>query len=872
MKKGMKKQGLSIGWRPLVTVLALAPLLFVATDLEAAKGGNQEATLSGTVTSAPTGCRLAGVSVSVGGFELVTSPGGKYSVSLDAGDYLVTFGADHYDSQEIPVSLAPKGRVELDPALLPVAPVLVEASVVGDIAPGQALDATVSVEVLDGSTLSDISWIQLGGAPAVIGDMQVVTPPGTASFCKADSAEALAVVQLGNEMEYKNFLAHLLAEPPVTADELPSNVPLPPGEFPGGLQDRFELMGINPFALEEAAVVALEVEVSTTSGVYTEELELHTHLPWKPALGIRNVPIGIPVILNGKDQGSYDWALAPEAGSEAMLRDGMSQYPDFTPDVAGLYEVAVTDMTGEEDVPVALQIYAGTWEGAITGQDADGRPEADGCTTCHFTFAPDKFTPWAQTGHAEIFTDNLNTSTHYGERCFGCHMVGYDPDVDNGGSDEAPDYLDFLDADLLNNPGDNWTTVLSEFPATAQLANIQCESCHGPQKDAGHGLGEPRLSLSSDVCAVCHGEPLRHARFQQWQLSGHANYELAIDESDSGSCSRCHTGNGFLTWLPILLGDETGDPTASIEVSWTRDETHPQTCVTCHDAHAIGTTTGMGTNATVRISGDTPLLIAGFVAEGVGRGAICMTCHNSRRGLRNDDTFGTPEVQDDLERAPHGSAQTDVLMGQNAYLVEYGNRGAHSNRFGNLVPDTCTTCHMEATPPPDVLSYNEGGTNHTFFARNDICGECHGFGDGDGIQNPVRADLDELQGMIEVGLFDLLAAQIDAGNAIDWDADLVADLTDMTDVKEIIFGEFRGRQSMTLIFQDDSVAGPLRLSDVDVIDAVATKRGELYDFADASLIKAGWNWNLVHNDGSLGVHNPSFVLEVLGASMSALGS
>ena len=30
--------------------------------------------------------------------------------------------------------------------------------------------------------------------------------------------------------------------------------------------------------------------------------------------------------------------------------------------------------------------------------------------------------------------------------------------------------------------------------------------------------------------------------------------------------------------------------------------------------------------------GNTPLLPAGFQANGVGRGALCITCHNSRNG------------------------------------------------------------------------------------------------------------------------------------------------------------------------------------------------------------------------------------------------
>ncbi|NIV48378.1 MAG: hypothetical protein GWN46_17055, partial [Gammaproteobacteria bacterium] len=286
---------------------------------------------------------------------------------------------------------------------------------------------------------------------------------------------------------------------------------------------------------------------------------------------------------------------------------------------------------------------------------------------------------------------------------------------------------------------------------------------------------EPRVSLSSDVCATCHGEPLRHARFQQWQLSGHANYELAIDEGDSGNCSRCHTGNGFLTWLPILLGDEPGDPTASIEVDWAIDETHPQTCVTCHDPHAIGTTSGSDPNATVRISGDTPQLIAGFKAIGAGKGAICMTCHNSRRGLRNDAMFADIATTSEAARAPHGSAQTDVLMGENAFFVNVGVRGPHS-----FVEDTCVTCHMEATPPPDVLSYNQGGTNHTFFASPDICSECHSeIVDADVLQRIVDEIMHDVQELIEDSWRDELTALIAAGNTIDLNGK--ATITDVDD-------------------------------------------------------------------------------------------
>ena len=726
------------------------------------------------------------------------------------------------------------------------AQVTVTVEVAGDAVPGATVTATATVDAGDGSEVQSIIWTQIGGADAMLSGIATDT----------------VTVTLGSEMSYRDQLIHVLSEPAIGEEQLPPNVPVPEGEFPGGLQDRFQVVGINPLALERAGMVTLEVEVVTSSGTYHGEGEIHAHLPWSTAAGIHNVPLGLPVLLHGKSQDHYNWVMGTPSGSDAMLTDAGSQSPWFTPDVAGRYWVTVTDEESGESVN--LNMFGGTWKGIIVAQDDNGRPIVDqSCFGCHNDqIAPEYFTDWAQTGHAEILTNNLDTSTHYGPSCFSCHSVGFNPGVENGGMHDASDYQEFLDSGLINNPGDNWTAMLDQFPESARKANIQCENCHGPQNGGGHTQEGMRVSLSSDVCATCHGEPLRHARFQQWQLSAHANYELAIEEGGSGSCSRCHTGNGFLAWLPVLLGDEPGDPLDDVEVTWTEDETHPQTCQTCHDPHNIGTTSGSNPNATVRISGDTPPLIAGFTATDVGRGAICMTCHNTRRGLRNDDVFDDFYQTSEAARAPHGGAQADVIMGQNAYLVEVGNRGKHS-----MLEDTCVDCHMEATPPPDDLSYNQGGTNHTFYARNDICGECHGFESGAEFQAGFEAQMDNLQALVEEGLYNLMSDQIDAGGAIDFGGDAM--ITDIGDISDIEFGEARGRQAMTVVFGNGEAVGPTRMTDVDVVPAIG-ESFPLYDAADPILIKSGWNWNLFHNDGSHGVHNPSFATNTVEVSATEI--
>ena len=76
---------------------------------------------------------------------------------------------------------------------------------------------------------------------------------------------------------------------------------------------------------------------------------------------------------------------------------------------------------------------------------------------------------------------------------------------------------------------------------------------------------------------------------------------------------------------------------------------------------------------------------------------------------------------------------------------------------------------------------------------------------------------------------------------------------------------------VNLILADGTEVGLQRMTDIDVVDPTGVVLGMLYDFADPRLIKSGWNWNLINNDGSRGVHNPRFVFEILEASLVAAG-
>ncbi len=815
---------------------------------------NPTTTVSGVVTNLWTGNPIEGAVVTIGGDSVLTDAAGIYTGDFFSGVQDVLIESGHYISFEDEVLLFPFSPYIIDTALEPVAPVIIDVEFTGDAVPGGTVTATATATIMDGSTLETYTWTQIAGAPVSI----------------FNEFNDIALLTLGGTAGYKEMLLAHLTESPLEPDEYPEWVPLPEGEFLGGLQNRFEIVGLNPLALEEAGVCTMSIDVQTSSGVYTGVGDVHTAVPWKPGLGLENVPLNVPVLVQGKEQAVYNWNMVAAPGSLATLTDPTGRYPEFVPDVAGMYTLTVTDTEASE--LVTIDVFAGNYRGIIVGQDGDGRPFADAaCVGCHTAQGLDNFTPWAASGHAEIFTNNLDNSTHYGTNCFACHGVGYDPDNDNNGWDEQPDFLAFLSSGMLNNPGDNWTNMLELFPDSARMANIQCENCHGPQ-DGEQGIHSeahmtgfgPRADLSSDICASCHGEPMRHARFQQWQLSGHSNYELAIDEGSSGNCSRCHTANGFLAWMPVLTGEVPGNVEDSVEVTWAPGDVHPQTCATCHDPHDIGTTTGIDTDAKMRLTEHTPPLLAGFTAYGVGRGAICMTCHNSKRGLRNDSNFDEHYGTSEATRAPHGPTQADMLMGQSAYLVDTGIRGNHS-----FVTDSCVDCHMERTPPPEALSHNGGGTNHTFYADVNMCVDCHGDAlNADTIQTGIQDALDILEAYIGQHVINLMADQIALGNTIDLNGLTV--ITDAADVQGITFGSYHGRQAINVTLVDQTNFGLVSVRDVDVVDSGGVVLGGIYDFANPELIKAGWNWNMVMNDGSLGIHNPTYAYLVISNAIDAL--
>jgi hypothetical protein len=242
-------------------------------------------------------------------------------------------------------------------------------------------------------------------------------------------------------------------------------------------------------------------------------------------------------------------------------------------------------------------------------------------------------------------------------------------------------------------------------------------------------------------------------------------------------------------------------------------------CQTCHEPH--GQTTPDAAAHQIRTLAAVKLA-DGTVVKNGGTGLLCMNCHQSRQNA----VAYVPVTQGSAHYGPHEGPQADMLQGVNGYT--YG-RIIPSSAHGDVVKDTCVTCHMQAIGATDPALGKVGG--HTFkpslaatgtTPRRDLvaaCQNCHG---------PDVTNFD-------FALFDYN----DDGNIEGV----------QTEVQHLL------DQLSALLPPEGKVKTDL------TIDKNWTPRQ----------LQAAYNWLYVKKDGSLGVHNTAYAVGLLKASIADLG-
>ena len=427
-------------------------------------------------------------------------------------------------------------------------------------------------------------------------------------------------------------------------------------------------------------------------------------------------------------------------GSRLMLR----------PDLEGQYVVTASITNGTTlKTNVSVTITAASYLGWYNG-----------CIACHsgsaWVLAPDK-SSWTNTAHAIAFTQNLNgqstAGSHFGQNCISCHSVGYNTNASaNAGG--------FYQQQIQNNwtlpavfTNTNWAYMQANYPTVANLANIQCENCHGPGSEHiifGGKVGNTNtisVNWNSGTCDQCHDATTRHIKGTEWRNSRHA---IAPNQGGA-TCGRCHTAQGFANFVRGATAVSTAY--------------NPVTCSACHDPHDATNPYQLRTVKAVTL-GD------GMTITNAGSSAICLECHQLRNGPASTNIVnyskGLPTWAGGSSFGTHHSSQGELFYGTGGYT--YG-LNIPSSAHRDAIQDPCVTCHMQATPAStDPKFLHTGG--HTFnvvyesgttnLQMTEACATCHGKiedvslvrGDynGDGViedvQTEVQSLLDKLSTML----------------------------------------------------------------------------------------------------------------------------
>jgi hypothetical protein len=430
-------------------------------------------------------------------------------------------------------------------------------------------------------------------------------------------------------------------------------------------------------------------DVADSVSVYADEV----------SNGLPNVAQGYKVYLRANvDSTVAAWAFSlasqPTASAAALVQTVDDTVMTLTPDSTGQYQVILSlDGVATDTV----WINAGTYVGVGTIVDGDATPGR--CNTgCHAA----QVTAWQTTNHSDVVQRQFDGegSDHFAGYCMSCHALGYG----YGGFDTEATAEGWTFPDSLV-PG-TYASFVTDYPETAKLSAIQCESCHGPGSEhiGAHDKNQIAYGYSTGICAQCHDSGSHHFFPDQWANSAHSNSPIRT----SGSCVPCHTSQGFVQAVDGT--DEEVDNYLGV------------TCQTCHDPHSAENIHQLRTVAKVTLGNDVDV-------EFGGKGQLCMNCHKSRRDSR---TYAASYVgKINSHYGPHHGIATDMIAGTNAYT--FGETIASTGHKGVLA-NSCVDCHMVQPADSDNRGtigehtwHMEGTTEDGDHVQNiEVCQSCHG--------------------------------------------------------------------------------------------------------------------------------------------------
>jgi hypothetical protein len=255
-------------------------------------------------------------------------------------------------------------------------------------------------------------------------------------------------------------------------------------------------------------------------------------------------------------------------------------------------------------------------------------------------------------------------------------------------------------------------------------------------------------------------------------------------------------------------------------------------CIRCHDGIAFAFKVGQAQELATSTGQDCLACHSGYgselkeggvldipVKEGfdAGMGALCSSCHNGN---------GVPDINDPRRSYPHYGPQADVLTGFGGIREEEDIQ--YNNTFGHIsLSDSCVDCHMPTN--------KAGFMSHTFTMEPEnaelVCATCHNNVKDFNIKAKMDYDGNgQIEGLQDevLGLMDILEEAIS---------------------KELGGGSFEAARGAFQFYDNN---------------------GKPLEKVSDKVYLATYNFYLIKNDGSKGIHNPLFTVQLLQQSYKSL--
>ena len=377
------------------------------------------------------------------------------------------------------------------------------------------------------------------------------------------------------------------------------------------------------------------------------------------------------------------------------------------------------------------------------------------------------------------------------------------------------------------------------------FTHMGCKGEQGPAGAAGEGFAGLEGFAPGIQCGTCHSSEQDTtyyvaARRYQWSSSKHA---VGGDlDRNASTCAGCHTTEGFQQrwregWTTQVVNQV--------------DNPSPPGCFACHSPHARDNFSRRDTTAVTITS-----FITGVsdVVFDYGNGNICVRCHQTRTSSpmtpKPDPTKTalTDTVTITSNRwYPHYGVNGQMLMGTGGFQFSGYTYNGNSNHATNTIikAEGCVKCHMaepigggggkvgghtwwmDVTPEGGSTVYNltgcrDAACHGTSFSSFDYISQSSALTGGQGVLTYVERYLDTLNTMLQ-------------------DTNVVGKWTVGTPKAWLT--------SSGLV--NASSSNPLKIKP-------ASRAGALYNFY------------FLEHEGSNGVHNSKYAIELLQSSIAEL--